>query len=84
MSDLPVKPKHYRESYFQPIEVISAWGLNFSLGNVLKYICRAGKKQNASIKDDLMKALWYLAYHLTEDTDTADSVVRIVTASKLD
>ena len=84
MSDLPVRPKHYRDSCIQPIELITEWGLNFSLGNVLKYICRAGKKQNASIKDDLMKALWYLAYHLTEDTDTADSVVRIVTASKLD
>ena len=76
--------EHYRKTSVQPIELITEWGLDFSLGNVLKYICRAGKKQNASIKDDLMKALWYLAYHLTEDTDTADSVVRTVATSKLD
>jgi hypothetical protein len=76
--------EHYRKTGIQPIELITEWGLDFSLGNVLKYICRAGKKQNASIKDDLMKALWYLTYHLTEDTDTADNVLRIVNASKLD
>lgn len=76
--------EHYRKTSVQPIELITEWGLDFSLGNVLKYICRAGKKQNASIKDDLMKALWYLAYHLTEDTDVADNVVRVVTASRLD
>lgn len=76
--------EHYRKTSVQPIELITEWGLDFSLGNVLKYICRAGKKQNASIREDLMKALWYLAYHLTEDTDTADNVVRVVTASKLD
>jgi hypothetical protein len=76
--------EHYRKTDIQPIELITEWGLDFSLGNVLKYICRAGKKQNASIKDDLMKALWYLTYHLTEDTDVADNVLRVVNASKLD
>lgn len=83
MSDLPVRPKHYRDSGIQPIELITEWGLNFALGNVLKYICRAGKKQNASIREDLMKALWYLAYHLTEDTDVADSVVRNIESARL-
>jgi len=76
--------EHYRHTGTQPIELITEWGLDFSLGNVLKYICRAGKKQNASIKHDLMKALWYLAYHLTEDTDVADNVVRVVDSAKLD
>lgn len=76
--------EHYRKTDIQPIELITAWGLDFSLGNVLKYICRAGKKQNASIKDDLMKALWYLAYYLTEDTDVSDNVLRVVNASKLE
>ena len=76
--------EHYRKTDIQPIELITEWGLNFSLGNVLKYICRAGKKQNASIREDLMKALWYLTYHLTEDTDVADNVLRVVNESKLD
>lgn len=76
--------EHYRKTSVQPIELITECGLDFSLGNVLKYICRAGKKQNASIKDDLMKALWYLAYHITEDTDVADNILRIANASALD
>ena len=76
--------EHYRKTDIQPIELITEWGLNFSLGNVLKYICRAGKKQNASIREDLMKALWYLTYHLTEDTDVADNVLRVVNEPKLD
>jgi hypothetical protein len=76
--------EHYRKTDIQPIELITEWGLNFSLGNVLKYICRAGKKQNASIREDLMKALWYLTYHLTEDTDVSDNVLRVVNTSKLD
>lgn len=73
--------EHYRKTNVQPIELITEWGLDFSLGNVLKYVCRAGKKQNASIREDLMKALWYLAYHITEDIDTADNVVRNVVES---
>ena len=76
--------EHYRKTDIQPIELITEWGLDFSLGNVLKYICRAGKKQNASIREDLMKALWYLAYHLTEDTDVADNIVRTADAARLD
>jgi hypothetical protein len=76
--------EHYRQTPIQPIELITHYGLDFSLGNVLKYICRAGKKQNASIKDDLMKALWYLAYHLTEDIDVSDNIVRAANAARLD
>ena len=34
--------------------------LNFSLGNVIKYVLRAGKKNGESDLDDLNKALWYL------------------------
>ena len=53
------RPEHYCFSDIEPISVIESWGLNFSLGNCLKYICRAGKK-NASALEDLKKAEWYL------------------------
>lgn len=76
MSNVPVTPKHYRNSYFQPIEIISAWNLSFALGNVLKYICRAGKKESASVQEDLQKALWYLCFELTDDADVADAIVK--------
>jgi len=34
--------------------------LDFSLGNTIKYISRAGKKDKAKEIEDLKKALWYL------------------------
>ena len=34
--------------------------LDFCSGNVVKYVCRAGKKDNESSLDDLKKAVWYL------------------------
>ena len=46
---------------YEAIKVIEAWGLNFSLGNVLKYIARAGQKGSAADHAaDLEKAVWYL------------------------
>ena len=52
-------PKHY-DYKIQPIEVIDEWRLDFYLGNVVKYIARAGKKDNASELEDLKKAKHYL------------------------
>lgn len=53
-------PSHYggSENPYETIKVIEAWELNFNLGNVVKYISRAGKK--GSKIEDLQKALWYL------------------------
>ena len=54
-------PEHYlKESGFEVIDVIEAWNLNFSLGNALKYIARAGKKDPEKQKQDLEKAVWYI------------------------
>lgn len=41
-----IRPKHYggADNLYEAIKVIEAWSLNFSLGNAVKYICRAGKK----------------------------------------
>ena len=52
-------PKHYNTE-IQPVEVIDKWGLDFYLGNVLKYIARAGKKDNSSELEDLQKAKHYI------------------------
>jgi hypothetical protein len=38
--------------------------LGFALGNVVKYIARAGKKDGASTLDDLRKAKTYLDKHI--------------------
>ena len=51
-------PDHYSRLTPQPIEVIEAWDLGFHLGNVVKYIARAGHK--GSELRDLRAAKWYL------------------------
>lgn len=53
-------PPHYNAGRLEAIDVIEDWQLNFHLGNVVKYIARAGKKDSATRKQDLEKALWYL------------------------
>jgi hypothetical protein len=54
-------PKHYGgDTTYEAIKVIEAWELNFHLGNVVKYISRAGKKDLTNTKEDLLKAKWYL------------------------
>ena len=59
MSNKVDHPNHYRsDSGIEAIDAIEAWGLNFNLGNVVKYICRAGLKENR--EEDLEKAAWYL------------------------
>lgn len=53
-------PAHYTQSGIESIAVIEAWQLGFCLGNVVKYICRAGRKPGADLLGDLKKARWYL------------------------
>ena len=51
-------PRHYNMGKYEAIDVIEDWQLNFNLGNTVKYISRAGHKDD--IVQDLKKALWYL------------------------
>jgi hypothetical protein len=53
-------PAHYggANNPYEAIKVIEAWSLGFCLGNTVKYISRAGKK-DARLQD-LKKAAWYL------------------------
>lgn len=45
---------------YEAIKVIEAWNLGFHLGNTVKYISRAGKKDGNSATQDLRKAMFYL------------------------
>ena len=56
-------PKHYQGT-IQPIDLINAQNLNFNLGNVVKYVCRAGKKQGENVLSDLEKAKNYINYEI--------------------
>lgn len=55
-------PLHYGgvDNPYEAIKVIEAWDLDFHLGNTVKYISRAGKKDTDKELQDLKKALWYL------------------------
>jgi hypothetical protein len=59
-------PEHYggSENIYEAIKVIDAWDLGFSLGNTVKYISRAGKKDSDKELQDLKKAMWYLQHHI--------------------
>ena len=59
MADMINHPPHYADHKHEPIDVIEDWGLDFCLGNVVKYISRAGKKTDDPT-EDLKKARWYL------------------------
>lgn len=59
MSDPVDHPAHYNA--YQGLEVIDLTEqLNFSRGNAVKYICRAGLKASAPEIEDLKKARWYI------------------------
>ena len=61
-------PAHYggADNPYEAIKVIEAWNLDFCLGNVVKYISRAGKKEGNSLIQDLEKAKWYLERRIQE------------------
>jgi hypothetical protein len=58
------RPSHYggKDSVYEVFNVLEAWELDkdFYLGNVIKYVARAGKKNKSKEKEDLQKALVYL------------------------
>jgi hypothetical protein len=64
-----------RESKLVRAFVQENWQLGFCLGNVVKYVARAGHKDNAL--EDLLKAQWYLAHEIekrrNEDRQTVQA-----------
>ena len=55
-------PTYYRRGRIEVWDFIRDQGLNFHLGNAIKYICRAGYK--SSKIEDLEKAIHYLQNEL--------------------
>jgi hypothetical protein len=58
-SDPVNHPAHYKAGGVETIDFIEAKDLNYRLGNVIKYVSRAGKKNSDPVQD-LEKAAWYL------------------------
>ena len=60
-------PAHYGgDTTYEVIKVITAWGLGFDLGNVTKYVARAGKKDPTKELEDLRKARFYLNHRINQ------------------
>lgn len=69
-------PDHYTRGGIETIDFIEAKGLGFHLGNTVKYVSRAGFKQDAKIQD-LEKAMWYLVREINRlDPDFKHSTVK--------
>ena len=57
--DMVNHPPHYTVGELEVIDFIEAKQLSYHLGNVVKYIVRAGHKDTDPLQD-LQKARWYL------------------------
>lgn len=57
-------PDHYKGHKYEVIDIIHDYELGFDLGNAIKYILRAGKKDE--IKQELKKAIWYIESYIKE------------------
>ena len=69
-NSLTVRPDYYNpDSDYEPRKVIKAWGLDWNLGNALKYIARCGKKANNSKLIDLEKAITYIGFEIEDDNE---------------
>ncbi len=67
-------PAHYGgDTVYEVIKVIEAWGLNFRLGNCVKYIGRAGKKDPSKLIEDLEKSKFYLQREIDKLKEERDA-----------
>jgi hypothetical protein len=64
----PNGPSYYKRGSSDVWDFIRDQGLNFHLGNAIKYVCRAGYKTDSKIHD-LEKAIHYLENELTHEKD---------------
>lgn len=60
------RPAHYTDGKIEVIDFIEDKKLGFCLGNAVKYISRAGKKNKDKEIEDLEKAIWYIKRRIKE------------------
>ena len=64
MHDPVNHPTHYTDGQIEVIDFIDDKQLSYCLGNAVKYISRAGKKDPTKTIEDLQKAVWYLNHEI--------------------
>lgn len=63
-NDMVNHPKHYTSGKIEVADFIADQKLNFDRGNAVKYIVRAGKKDEHKEIEDLEKAKWYIDHEI--------------------
>ena len=66
MKDVVNHPEHYTDGGIETIDFIEAKKLPYHLGNAVKYISRAGKKDPEKTVEDLKKAVWYINRYISK------------------
>ena len=66
MKDVVNHPEHYTDGGIETIDFIEAKKLPYHLGNAVKYISRAGKKDPEKTIEDLKKAVWYINRYISK------------------
>lgn len=65
--DDPVShPSHYTSGKIEVLDFITDQGFGYDLGQVIKYVSRAGKKDPAKYVEDLKKARFYLDHEISK------------------
>lgn len=74
-----INPDHYKSiDGYEVIDIIEYFDLNFSRGNAIKYLLRAGKKAEEGYDivdkeiEDLEKASWYIIREVKKLKDRRD------------
>ncbi len=65
----PIGPRYYKRGSWDVWDFIRDQGLNFHLGNAIKYVCRAGYKDSKI--EDLQKAIHYLENELEHEENVS-------------
>lgn len=73
-------PAHYTRGKIEVIAFIEDQQLGYHLGQVIKYVCRAGHKDKDKYRQDLEKARWYLDREINRKNDDKGPDPRPITA----
>ena len=78
-------PAHYNAGGIEVLDIIHAFKLGFSGGNVIKYLLRAGRKSEETKGEDLLKAMFYLNDMIVSESgfqftdDQKDKIEKVLT-----
>lgn len=82
VEDAVSHPSHYTQYSFEVIDLTER--MNFTIGNAVKYILRAGFKDQDKAVEDLEKACWYLSRYIEKGYDGLNKIVSNVEITEHD